>query len=212
MSRHAATVTVDRTGSDSLTASASSLEASHPFEIRLESEGGPAHVHCRLTGELAGAASIEALNGGNGNARDGNHYVDPDRPTPIMIDFDPVALEAPLEGSIVLSTGYGATETTLSVTLLPTTRPVDVDQTLGEPAREEPEPTALERAVEQLRAVSGLDPGTLGVLALAVLAIAIAWSTAAVIGGTVAYVSVLIVSVGVVVAVALLVGRLEPPG
>ncbi|MFC7233289.1 hypothetical protein ACFQMM_21555 [Saliphagus sp. GCM10025308] len=40
MSRHAATVTVDRTGSDSLTASASSLEASHPFEIRLESEGG----------------------------------------------------------------------------------------------------------------------------------------------------------------------------
>ena len=209
MSPDVVTVTVDRTGTDELTASAPAVDAEGPLEVHLESTGGPAHVHGRLAGDLADVARLEALGSDDGDGGDGNYYVAPDAPRTLLVDLEPTTLEQPIEGTLVLATGYGAVETTVDIRLVPGPRPVDVDTQLGEPARHDPKPTPLEAGLQRVAALTRLDSGTLGVAVLALLAVVLAWSTAAVIGGTAAYVGAGIVVVGVVAALALLGGVLE---
>ncbi|MFP9191890.1 DUF7524 family protein [Natronosalvus vescus] len=209
MSPDVVTVTADRTGTDELTASAAAVEAEGPLEVHLESTGGPAHVHGRLAGDLANVATLEAFGSDDGDGADGNYYVAPDEPRKLLVDLEPTTLTRPIEGTLVLATGYGAVETTIDIRLVPGPRPVDVDKQLGEPARQDSEQPALEAGLERVSAVTRLDSGTLGVAVLALLAVVLAWSTAAVIGGTAAYVGAGIVAIGVVVALALLSGALE---
>jgi len=211
VSRQSLSVTVDRTGAgpDTLTTSEHAVTLEKPLEITLESVGSPAHVHCQLDGAVAAVASITPVSDPGRADGTGNVYVEPDSGTELLLDIDPMTLREPLEGTLVLSTGYGSVQTTVDLRLEPGPEPVTVDRTLGTPQRHEPEPTWSDRVLESVETRSGFDTATLGVFGLAVVAILLAWSTAAVIGGVAAYVGAGIVALGVVLAVALLSGVFE---
>lgn len=208
MSREAISVTVDRTGAGELTASTRSLALEGPLEVHLESVDAPTHVHCRLEGALADLGSIENLTNPDQSA-DTNYYVAPDAPTVVLVDLDPVTLSEPLEGELLFSAAYGSLETSVQVRLEPEPGGARVDRTLGTPSRHEPEPSAADRAFEWIGSTTGLEAGTVGVIALAALAIVLAWSTAAVVGGTAAYLALLVVVVGVLAGAAVLTGAFD---
>ena len=195
MSGEELVVDVGREGGASIAAGVDAYETQGSFGVLLRGHGGPAHVHCRLDGPLAEVANVERS----------NYYVEPDGETavPVAIDGDGAdgRLEEPVEGSIELSTGYGAASTTVAVTVTPGPPPVDVDERLADPPDR-----GTEGSAGAALSVAGveLDAGTLGVIALGALAVLVAAATAAVVGGTVAFVGFLVVTVGIVAAVAVL--------
>ncbi|WP_254763638.1 DUF7524 family protein [Natrinema marinum] len=193
MSGSEVTVHVNRGSTDQLEASSATLECHESFALRLQGHESPAHVHCRLDGGLERIASIEGS----------NYYVEPDAVTTVPIAVEPV--ERPVDGTLEVLTGYGSESVSIAVTVAPGPPDVDVDETLAEPARREPEPTALERTIDRVTDVSGLEPATLAVLGLGLVAVAVAAATAATIASPVATAGLGIVVVGVVVAVLLLV-------
>lgn len=188
------TVSVGRGGPDTIDADRTSLETQASFGIVLESRSRPAHVHCRLGGGLARIATLDQS----------NYYVDTAQETfvPVVVDVEDVP--EPVEGTLELSTGYGAASVTIDVTVTPGPSSVDVDETLAEPRRPDPEPAPAEGPLETVAAGVGLDPETGWVLALGALAVGIAAATAAVVGGAVAFVGFLVVALGVGAAVVLL--------
>ena len=177
-------VSVGHAGPNTIAADSESVETRTSFGIVLESHSVPAHVHCRLGGDLARIATLDRS----------NYYVDPSNETyvPVIVEDVP----EPVEGTLELSTGYGATSVTIDVTVTPGPPPVEVDETLARPRREP------DRTDEPALAES--DMGTLGIVVLAVLAIGLAATTAAVVGGTVAFLAFLVVVTGVVAAAVLL--------
>jgi len=188
------TVHVNRRSEDALEPASTALETDDSFRLLLQGHESPAHVHCRLDGDLERIASL-------GGA---NYYVEPNSTTtaPIAVDVD--AIDRPVDGSLEVLTGYGSESVAIDVTVVPGPPDVDVDESLAEPARSAPESTPLERTIERTTAVSGLDSGTLAVLALGVVALGIATLTAASIGSVVATAGVGIVVAGVIVALVLL--------
>lgn len=191
----AVTVHVNRGVADELEATSATLETHESFALRVQGHESPAHVHCRLGGDLERVASIEGS----------NYYVEPDAATVVPIAVDTDAIDRPVEGELEVLTGYGSESVSIAVTVAPGPPDVDVDETLAEPAPRESEPTALERVVDRVTAVSGLEPATLAVLGLGLVAVAIAAATAATIASPVATAGLGIVIVGVVVAALLLV-------
>ncbi|MHC3437749.1 DUF7524 family protein [Natrialbaceae archaeon A-gly3] len=192
MSGEALTVRVGHDGPETIEATTDTFETQGSFDLVLENEAGPAHIHCRLEDPLSRVTTLEGT----------NHYVEAKSTlrVPVIVDD----LERDLEGRLEVSTGYGSASTAVDVTVSPDRSDIDVDERLTRPQTTEPEPTPLERAVGTLAAVAGLEPATLAVLALSLLALGLGVTTAAVVGGPVAILGVLVVAVGVGVAVVTL--------
>lgn len=194
MSPTEVTVHVNRRSANALEPASTALETDGSFRLSLQGHESPAHVHCRLDGDLERIASL-------GSA---NYYVEPDSVTAVPIAVDTDAVEQPVDGRLEVLTGYGSESVSIDVTVVPGPPDVDVDESLAEPTRTEPEPTPLEQAIGRITTVSGLDPGTVAVLLLGVVALAIAMLTTASIGGPVATAGLAVVVVGFAVALFLL--------
>lgn len=195
MSGTEVTVHVNRGAADALEAASRTLETRESFTLLLRGHEMPAHVHCRLGGDLERIASVG----------ESNYYVEPDAVTAVPVTVNTDAIDRPVDGHLEVLTGYGSESVSIGVTAVPGPPDVDVDESLAEPARSEPEPTALERAVDRFTARSGLDPATIAVFALGIVAVGIAALTTATIGGPVATAGLGIVVVGVLVALFLLI-------
>jgi hypothetical protein len=82
-----------------------SFEASGPFEVAVTNHGRPAHVHLKLDDDLARVASLP----------ESNYYVERDATVELLVEVDPGATAT---GRLVVQTGYGsetaATEVSLS--------------------------------------------------------------------------------------------------
>jgi len=164
-----------------------SLETDDSFLLSLSGHESPAHVHCRrLAGDLERIASLE----------EANYFVEPDGVTTVPIAVNADVIERPVDGHLEVLTGYGSESISIAVTVVPGPPDVDVDESLAEPARSEPEPTTLERAVDRVSDIAGLEPGTLAVLALGLVSVGIAALTAASIGSPVVTAGLAIVVVG----------------
>ena len=194
MSPTEVTVHVNRRSANALEPASTALETDGSFRLSLAGHESPAHVHCRLHGDLERIASLDGT----------NYYVEPDSVTAVPIAVDADAIEQPVDGRLEVLTGYGSESVTIDVTVVPGPPDVDIDESLAEPTRTEPEPTVFEQAVGRITAVRGVETGTLAVLALGVVALAIATLTTASIGSPIATAGLGIVVAGVVVALVLL--------
>ncbi|ELY43840.1 DUF7524 family protein [Natronorubrum sulfidifaciens] len=190
MSREVA-VHVNRGSAESLETAVDTLEVRGSFDLRLQSHGPPAHVHCRLEGDIERVVTLP----------ESNYYVEADGETVVLVRVSAEAIERPLEGTLEVLTGYGSESLSIPLTVKPAPGDVDVDESLAKPAQNAPERSDLERLV----ATVGLEPATLGVVALGLVAVGIAVLTAATIGGPVAMAGLAIVSVGFLVALMLLI-------
>lgn len=182
------TIEINREGGESLEPNSRTIDTEGSFAIRLRGHTVPAHAHCRLEGELSRVGSLEQP----------NYYVEPDEE--VLVPVSVPQVDEPVSGTLEISIGYGAEVARIAVEVVPGPPEVDVDDSLGEPHRPEPEPSLL----ESISNAVGANPATLGVVALACIALAVAALTAGSIGGPVALVGVLIVAVGIVVAAGLL--------
>lgn len=185
------TVHVHRGSTDSLEPSVDSVETRGSFDLRLESHGSPAHVHCRLDGDLQRIAALETS----------NYYVEGGGETIVPVRISAEAIDEPIDGTLEVSTGYGSESVAVPVTVDPVPAAVDVDESLAEPGHRDssPSPTGLDRVFSS----SGLDPGTLAIAVLGLVAVGIGTLTAAAIGGPVATAGAVIVVAGVVAALLL---------
>ncbi|WP_459884825.1 DUF7524 family protein [Halostagnicola bangensis] len=188
MSGSVLTLEINREAGESLEASSTMIDTEGSFGILLRGHNVPAHAHCRLEGELSRIASLEQP----------NYYVEPGEEKAVPVSVPEI--DDPIAGTLEVSIGYGAETVAIDIEVVPGPPEVDVDDSLGEPQRPDPEPSAL----EEFSSVSGFEPATLGVVALAIVALAVAALTAGSIGGPIALVGVLTVAVGVVVAAGLL--------
>ncbi|WP_339104394.1 hypothetical protein [Haloterrigena salinisoli] len=186
------TVHVNRGSTDSLEPSVDSVATRGSFDLRLVSHGSPAHVHCRLDGDLQRIAALETP----------NYYVEGGGETIVPVSVSAEAIDEPIDGALEVLIGYGSESVAVPVTVAPVPAAVDVDESLAEPGRGDssPSPTALDRVL----ATSGLDPGTLAIGVLGLVAVGIGTLTAAAIGGPVATAGAVIVVAGVVAALLLL--------
>ncbi|OLZ41448.1 hypothetical protein A6E15_10835 [Natrinema saccharevitans] len=187
------TVHVNRESTDALETAASALEVDGSFAVRLAGHDAPAHVHCRLAGDLERIAALE----------EGNYYVEPNAVTTVPVAVDADAIDGPVEGTLEVLTGYGAESIAIAVTVVPGPPAVDVDDSLAAPADTEPEATEIDPPLDRL--VGGLEPATLAVAALGLVAIGVGGATAATIGGPVTAAGLVIVLAGVAVGLLLLV-------
>ena len=186
------TVHVNRGSTDSLEPSVDSVETRGSFDLRLESHDSPAHVHCRLDGDLARIASLETS----------NYYVEGNGETIVPVRVTAGTIEDSVDGAVEVLTGYGSESLTLPVTVEPAPEGVDVDESLAEPRRGDAgaAPTELHRLLD----ATGLEPATLAIVLLGLIAVGTGALTAAAIGGPVATAGVAIVVAGVAVALLLL--------
>ncbi|AGB32553.1 hypothetical protein C488_12843 [Natrinema pellirubrum DSM 15624] len=187
------TVHVNRESTGTLETAASALEVDGSFSLRLKGHSAPAHAHCRLAGDLERIAALE----------EGNYYVEPNAVTTVPVAVDADGIDGPVEGTLEVLTGYGAESITIPVTVVPGPSAVDVDDSLAEPASPEPASAEVEQPLARL--IGGLEPATLAVAALGLVAIGVGGATAATIGGPVTAAGLVIVFVGVAVALLLLV-------
>ena len=191
------TVHVNRTAANTLETDVESVETDRRLSVVLCGHERPAHVHCRLGGELARIATIDQS----------NYYIAADDSVGIPIGVDGTAIDEPVSGHLEFVTGYGSESVSVDVTLLPPPPEIEVDETLTKPNREQSEPPAVDRALAFVREGLGVDSTTLAVLALGAFALAVAVATAATIGSFVAVLGLAIVLGGVAVAVWLLLYR-----
>ena len=188
------TVHVNRTAANTLETDADSLETDRRLRVVLCGHERPAHVHCRLGGDLDRIATIDQS----------NYYIAADDQVSVPIDVDGNAIDEPVSGSLEFVTGYGSESVSVDVTLLPPPPEIEVDETLTKPNRERSDPPAVDRALAFVREDLGVDSTTLAVLALGAFALAVAVATAATIGSFVAVLGLAIVLGGVAIAVWLL--------
>lgn len=197
------TVTVDRKGPQPLEARPSKLEvlAGDRFGIAIENEGSSAHVHCRITGELGDHLSIDQS----------NHYVEAGSDAYISLRAPDVDRE--LEGTLAISTGYGATTVYVGITVTTAPEEIEVDETLGIPAGGSSGSGGGGRFVQPASSgpaggsrnrnrgtVGGMDRTTLAIAIVGVVAMLVAVGSAAAVGGTGGLLAVL--TIGAAVAVA----------
>ncbi|WP_114575557.1 hypothetical protein [Saliphagus sp. LR7] len=195
------TVTVSRKGPQPLDARPSKLEvlAGDRFGIAIENEGSSAHVHCRITGELGDYLSIDQS----------NHYVEAHSDAYISLRAPDVDRE--LEGTLAISTGYGATTVYVGLAVTAAPEEIEVDETLGIPASGSSGSGGGGRFVQPTtggsagrtrnRAATGeIDRTTLAVTLVGVVAIGVAVVSASVVGGSWGFLAVLAVAAAVAVA------------
>lgn len=187
------------------------VEMRDSFDLRVENHGDPAHVHCRLRGDLATIATADRT----------NCYVGPNDETvvSIVVEDGVDAGTTNVAGAIEVSTRFGAHSVSIPVTVPEEPRPVDVDERLSKPGRRDRgrgwnrdrnRDRDRDRDEQSPFPVDVLDsirprPATLGVVALAAVALAVAGAAAVVVGGPVAAVGGVVVIWGIAVAVVLLV-------
>ncbi|OIB57013.1 DUF7524 family protein [Natrialba sp. SSL1] len=187
-------VHVDRKQEDALSPARNALETNSSFVVELHGQGSPAHVHCRLDGDITRVASL----------RTPNYYIEPDAVTPVPIDITADGLDQPVRGELELLTGYGSESVSIAVTVTPEPTGVDVDDSLAAPARsaDDEQQTLFEEVTTQLGVE--LDTGTIAVIGLGIFALALAVAVTSAVGGPVATLGVGIVFAGVAAALLLL--------
>jgi hypothetical protein len=156
-----------------------------PFEVSLRNHGESAHVHLRLDGDLARVARIT----------NGNHFVPSEEQRSVAVDVEPVSEQ--VSGRLVVATGYGATERTVSVSVDPPrteSASVSVDERrVAETG--DGGPTTYDRLVEDLKR-----EGALPVVGLGVVAVVLALVIALYVGSAVTLAGSMLVAAGVVAA------------
>ena len=157
------------------------------FAIQLENPGGPTHVHLQFDDALAAVATLE----------EPNPYVDGESTERIDVPVDRPPASG--EGTLLLSTGYGASNASIRV-VFGDDGPSDSERTGSgtEPAREDPEENSGADLSDELAAA--LENESLPVLGLAVLAIVLAAVALWLTQNLVVLAGVLAVLAGVVVA------------
>ncbi|AXR81730.1 DUF7524 family protein [Natrarchaeobaculum sulfurireducens] len=188
------TVHVNRTAANTLETDVESFETDRQLGVVLCGHERPAHVHCRLGGDLGRIASIEQS----------NYYIATDDSVGVPIDVNGNAIDEPVSGYLEFVTGYGSESVSVDVTLLPPSPEIEVDETLTKPNRERSDSPAVDRALAFVRDDLGVDSATLAVLALGAFALAVAVATTATVGSFVAVFGLAIVLGGVAIAVWLL--------
>jgi len=169
-----------------------SVETNPRLAIQLRGHERPAHVHCRLEGDLGRIARIDQP----------NHYVGPDDVTMVPIAIDATDLAEPIEGAVEIVTGYGSESIGIEVVLRPPGPPIEVDDSFSKPRRDRSTATTT-RAADVATGVD-IDSPTVWIVGLGLFAVAISLLTAATIGSLVALVGVAIVVAGVAIALWLL--------
>lgn len=186
------TVHVNRREPGSIEVPGGGVETHGSFVLRVENHGDPAHVHCRLRGGLATIATVDR----------NNYYVEPGGEASMSITVEGDA--AGVAGAIEVSTRFGAHSRSIPVTVPGDPRPVDVDERLSKPRRERERSDGTSFPVAWPTSLD-VRPGTVGVVALAVLALAVATAATVVVGGTAAMLGSAVVVIGIAVAAILLV-------
>jgi hypothetical protein len=124
------TVHLNREGLRDVAPEATALETDRSFVLAFENHGGPVHVHVKPDQSLGAAAE----------PAESQVYVDEDETRTLEVAVPP---ERTAEGELSLSTGYGAEETTIAVTITDQRKDggptVAVDNALGEKQQVETE-------------------------------------------------------------------------
>lgn len=161
-----------------------SFVADGPFDVALTNHGGSSHVHLKLDGSLSRVARL----------RDDGRFVESGTTTHVGVDTK--SIDAPVAGELTISAGYGTETEIVDLRIEPSRAEgygIDVDERLSQPR---PETPIRER----------LDAESIGLLALAALALLAAAGVtvlveSAVVVAAAAFVA-LVTVVGVVVALA----------
>ncbi|MFW6382936.1 MAG: DUF7524 family protein [Haloferacaceae archaeon] len=136
---------------------AAAFEATDSFPILLKNGDAPVHVHLHLDDALSEVASIPA----------NNHFVNAD--TTRQVDVEVAEGPRPVEGRLKIVTGHGAETAYVDVSVVEpdeTADAVDVDETLGVPARDLDDADS-EFDLPDLRLAENAPVAALGLLALA---------------------------------------------
>jgi len=155
--------------------SSTSLETDDSFLLSLSGHESPAHVHCRLAGDLERIASLE----------EANYFVEPDGVTTVPIAVNADVIERPVDGHLEVLTGYGSESISIAVTVVPGPPDVDVvDESSPNPPARSRADDARARGRSSLR-YRGLEPGNAGGAGTGLVSVGIAAPTAASIGSPV---------------------------
>nr|WP_157502603.1 hypothetical protein [Halobacterium sp. CBA1126] len=114
---------------------AASLETDRSFVLVFENHGGPIHVHLRLDDALAAVADMAAT----------QVYVDEGETRGVEISIPPD--HPPTKGYVELSTGYGAEQARVNVTVTDERKDGGPDVAVDESLSEKAEPTGDEDSV-----------------------------------------------------------------
>ncbi|NHN48881.1 hypothetical protein G9464_14930 [Halostella sp. JP-L12] len=169
-----------------------SFETAGAFDVELVNHGRAVHVHLNLMDGLSRAATLEAT----------NHFVETESVRTVRVNVDG---PFPAEGKLKIVTAYGAETAYADVTVREPDDADDsvvVDEALASPAG------AAETDSNGSSPSSALPTpgaGTTPVLALAGVALLVAFLAATVVEGPIAVVGVGVVLVGVAAAAAILV-------
>lgn len=126
-----------------------SFAADGPFDVALQNHGEGSHVHLQFDEALSDVARL----------REDSPYVDAD--STVTVGVDTRSVEAPVTGELTVSMGYGTETETVELRIEPSRSEgygIDVDERLAEPERE--------RSIRDQ-----LDAETVGLLALASVAL-----------------------------------------
>jgi hypothetical protein len=137
------------------------------FSLELRNHGQAVHTHVHADDALSAVARIDS---------DGNVFVEQDTTHSVPVGVESV--DAPVTGTLQISTGYGAETTEIEVTIEPEsdTQSVDVDETLSTPQHDD---TGSSSPPLSERLGGGLPSrGTLSVVGLGLLAVAVALAVA----------------------------------
>lgn len=181
-------VHLGRDGPKSVELEETTIEVTGDFVVEVENHGPPQHLHIAPAADLARFATVA----------EPNHFIEADDAHVVAVD---VSDERPqkFDGQLRIVTGYGTEEFLVDVKLRHegVTPGVAVDASLGKPRDESPAAPTLEQRLTS--------PGTVPLIALAVIATFIAIGAALVVTELAVVLGALAVLVGVGIAIVLLV-------
>jgi len=187
------TVHVNRTRRHAIAVPEDPFVTAGSFDVVLVNHGEGAHVHLGLEGDLAAAGEVEAP----------APFLDADATERVAVR---VNARGPFGGALTLSTGYGKSSIDVPVRIDPDAGP-DVDATPESAGSAGSLPSFVRPVTRRLRTVGGVDatdPATLGLIALAGLALLLAGLVATLVDSGVVLAGVLVVVAAVAGALGLL--------
>lgn len=149
---------------------AASLETDRSFVLVFENHGGPVHVHLRLDDALAAVADVAAT----------QVYVDEGETRGVEIAIP--ADHPPAKGYVELSTGYGAEQARVNVTVTDKRKDGGPDVAVDESLSEKAEPTGDEDSVALADVALPTAAATAVVVVAAALTVSISDSVAVLVG------------------------------
>ncbi|PSP96812.1 hypothetical protein BRC94_11555 [Halobacteriales archaeon QS_5_70_17] len=173
-----------------------SFRASGSFDVRLQNHGEATHVYLHLDDALSSIASIP----------ESHHYVDKDDIQVVRVAVEDGATGS---GTLEVTTAHGATTEGVPVEVgadAPEKPPVEVDESLAEPAPQESEP------VPALGGAGGAGPDVVPAVALGGVAILLAVATFTVSGTAAIVLAVLAVVTALAAAAYVAVNRRRERG